>query len=220
MSSEVWLRYLEATRGREPRPLLLRALDRLALPKAGGRALELGAGAGNDTLALLQAGWEVVAVDATEPTLEAARALARDAGREHRLTTRHLRFEELQLDPGAFDLVHAAYALPFCDPAHFDRLWTDLCAAIKPGGMFAGQLFGDRDQWVREPLEDVDGPLTFLSRKEVEQRIAGFEILELEEEERNRPTTRGDLKDWHLFHLLLRRAGLITRRLCPRELHE
>lgn len=199
---------MEATRDRDPRPLLLRALDRMPeLGEGGARALELGGGAGNETLALLKAGFEVLVVDATAPLLEAARDLAREAGLEHRLTTRHLRFEQLELDPHSFDLVHASYALPFCDPAHFDRLWTDLCTAIRPGGLFAGQLFGDRDEWAREPLEEVEGPMTFLAREQVERLIADFEVLEFEEEERNRPTTRGELKDWHLFHLLLRRAS-------------
>ena len=208
MSSDLWLRYMQATAGRDPRPLLLRALDCLPeLSGQGGRALELGAGAGSDTLALLQAGWEVLVVDTTAPTLEATRDLAREAGLEHRLTTLHLRFEELQLVPAEFDLVHASYALPFCDPAHFDRLWASLCATLRPGGMFAGQLFGDRDAWAREPPEGVVGPMTFLSRERVEQLIAGFEVVELEEEERERPTTMGVLKDWHLFHLLLRRAS-------------
>jgi len=214
VSSDLWLRYLEATAGRAPRPLLLRALDRLpGFSGRGGRALELGAGAGSDTLALLQAGWEVLVVDATLPTLETARELAREAGLEDRLDTRHLRFEELELVPAAFDLVHAEFALPFCDPAHFDRLWASLRAALRPGGIFAGQLFGDRDTWARAPLEGVEGPMTFLARERVEQLIEGYEVLEFEEEEGERKTALGDLKDWHLFHLLLRRPSDGTTRV-------
>ena len=54
-----WSGYYAWGEGREVRPLLLRALE-LVQP---GEAIDLGSGAGIETLALLERGWHVLAVD-------------------------------------------------------------------------------------------------------------------------------------------------------------
>lgn len=53
--------FLEATRGAPEHQSLRKALGRWA--RAPGQALDLGCGAGRDSLALLRAGWQVVALD-------------------------------------------------------------------------------------------------------------------------------------------------------------
>jgi len=43
------------------------------------------------------------------------------------------------------DLVNASFSLPFCQPSFFPVVWDRI---VRSGlVVFAGQLFGDRDEW-------------------------------------------------------------------------
>ena len=75
--------------------------------------------------------------------------------------------------------MNASFALPFCEPRHFPGLWSRIVAAIRPGGRFAGQFFGDRDTWASLPGR------THHSRDEVLELLEGFEIEMMNEEERD-----------------------------------
>lgn len=195
---ETWRRYLEATRARGPRPDVLRALEYVADP---GPALELGCGAGADTLELLRRGFDVLAVDALAEAVEATRRRADEAGFGAGLETRRAPFETLELPRATYVLVAASFSLPFCEAARFDELWRRIEGSLAPGGVFVGQLFGDRDEWARD---DASPGNVFLPREEVERRAAGFDVLRLDEVEERRETALGEEKDWHLFHFILR----------------
>ena len=47
----------------------------------------------------------------------------------------------------ASDFIYAGFALPFCDAGHFPYLWADIRDALRPGAVFAGELFGPDDEW-------------------------------------------------------------------------
>lgn len=68
-----WAAFYQATAGREPRPLFAKGMATLNLGGAStGQAVEIGFGDGTETLALLEAGWQVLAID---PAPEAAERL-------------------------------------------------------------------------------------------------------------------------------------------------
>ena len=115
----------------------------------------------------------------------------------HRLTTAVVRFEDTELPP--CDLVNASFALPFCAPEHLPRLWERIVAAIRPGGRFAGQFFGDRDSWA--PRADR----THHTHEEVLALLAGFDIEMMRIEERDDPPDVREPKHWHLFHVVARK---------------
>lgn len=201
-----WTAFFDAVRGLPPRQTLTLALANFAAEPAPDRprvAIDLGCGEGRDTEALLGAGWRVVAVD-VHP--EGLRRTAARTPWEHlwRLTTVQARFEDAPLAPASCDLVNASFSIPHCDPAEFPALWGRLAAAIRPGGRFAGQLFGVNDSFACEP----DGiTRTYHSRAEVEGLLqAGGLIPEhLEEVERPGKTALGANKYWHVFHIVARR---------------
>ena len=200
-SDGLWKEYLEATAERGARPLLERALTACD-GRGPGQALDLGCGSGGDTLELLRRGHRVLAVDALPEAVAHTQRRAREAGLAAGLETRVARFEELTLEPVSRDLVVAFFSLPFCPRERFDALWDSVVAALRPGGLLACQLFGDRDEWLDDPEHPAS---TFLSRVEVEARLHGLETLHLEEEEERRPMAIGGDKDWHLYHVLARR---------------
>lgn len=205
-----WPSYYRWTAGRPPRELLLRTL--LHLEWEGGRrrrrlAVELGFGAGNDTLELLRRGWEVIGIDG-DPA--AAKFLSRRVPNRlrHRLSLRTAPMEGLIL-PKA-DLVYASYCLPFLIPADFPGVWEAIRRAVVPGGHFAGQLFGDRDEWAGTKS------MVFHTLRQTRALTKGYRVDLFRESEEEGRTPKGR-KHWHVFDLILEKprsggAGSIARR--------
>ncbi|MEX2219223.1 MAG: class I SAM-dependent methyltransferase [Phycisphaerales bacterium] len=195
------------------------AEDGLPMPPGPRFAIDLGCGEGRDTLELLRRGWRVLAIDSTPEAIDRLRAQAeailgeeaRATGSrpspaatraEPRLRTRIDRFETAPLPP--CDLLNASFSIPHCDPADFPGIWSRIVAAIRPGGRFAGQLFGVLDSWATEP-EGITR--THHTRGQVEALLAPFEVELLDEVERDGKTALGDPKYWHVFHIVARKRG-------------
>ena len=190
-----WAGYYAWSSGRAPRPLLLAAC---ALLGAGdGRvAVDLGCGAGIDALALLARGWSVVAMDSDPAGLDLLRLRVPPESAE-RVRTVCASFADAGI-PRAH-LIHAGFSLPFCDPSQFPTLWARIRAVLRPGGIFAGQLFGLNDSWSTNPS------MTFHDSCDVQDLLKVWEILELREIDRDGEAFSGP-KHWHLFEILARAA--------------
>lgn len=196
-----WADYYAWLAGREPRPLFVEALARFESesgPESQLYAIDLGCGDGTETLALLDRGWRVLAIDRERAAIEQVRTRV-PVELQPQLETRQASFEDLDL-PEA-DFVYAGYSLPFCRPEHFDRLWTSVAACLRPGGRFAGQLFGTRDSWADDP------EMTFHSAEQVQNLLAkGFETETLRETDEDGEAFSGP-KHWHIFDIVARRAN-------------
>jgi tellurite methyltransferase len=190
-----WAEYYQKVAHRPPRTLLLQAAERYATP---GLAIDLGCGGGIETQALLQRGWQVIAVDQEPAAIDyvTAHFLPRA---EERLTTHCATFTDLAL-PKA-DLIWAGLSLPFCPPGQFPVLWEHIRSTLRPGGRFAGDLFGTNHAWRQNPA------LTFLSREQVLAYLHTFEIELLAECEEERPTTFQGMQHWHGFDIIARKPA-------------
>ncbi|MCA3004668.1 MAG: class I SAM-dependent methyltransferase [Planctomycetaceae bacterium] len=192
-----WPGYFAAVAGSPPRETLLAAIKYLGGKAGPGDwAIDVGCGEGRDTKALLEAGFSVLAIDGHPDGL--ARLEARGdlpEGARGRLTTRLAALEALPGLPRC-RLLNASFTLPFILPGAFARVWGELEAALEPGGVFAGQLFGERDSWASLPDRSHH------TRAEVETLLTGFRILELREDERAGADVHGQAKHWHVFHVV------------------
>jgi tellurite methyltransferase len=191
-----WNEYYEKTSGRPPRSTLLAALAAFGDDGAARSAVDLGCGDGRDTVELLRRGWRVIAIDAEPQAIERLET-RRDLPRRSALTALCTRFELTRWPK--VDLVNASFTLPLCPPALFPALWARIERSLKPGGRFAGQLFGERDSWRGEP-----GIVTH-DRAAVDGLLATFTIEMLEEEETDAVTPQGKAKHWHIFHIVARK---------------
>jgi tellurite methyltransferase len=185
-----WAQYYDAV-GDEPRDTLLAAVDRFAAP---GMAVDLGCGTGRDTVELLRRGWQVVAIDSQA---EAIRRVRDAAGDDARLATQVAVYEDAALPE--CDLVNASWSLPFCRPEVFDVVWERIVDSLRPDGRFAGQLFGDRDEW------STESDMTFHTRAEAERLFSGFELERFDEDEEDGQTVLGNPKHWHVFNVVARK---------------
>lgn len=198
-----WPAYYDAVAGFPPRDTLLRAadeFDKTPAPPGARLAIDLGCGHGRDSLELLRRGWRVIAIDSHPDGLARLRASTPPefAGR---LQSLQARYEDAEWP--ACHLVNASVSIPHCTPTDFPALWAKITASILPGGRFAGQLFGIRDEWATKPGDGVTR--TYHSRQEVEAMLAGFEPEFLDEVERPGKTAAGEPKYWHIFHIVARK---------------
>lgn len=217
--------YLAGTDGSPPRMQLVRAVEvlraaRSALNGAQGStqtmaarapvALDIGCGPGREVVALLEAGFEVDALDPYPEMLERTRAVVSTAGAgaasRVRLAVGTLEDHAHALQPGRYDLVHAGFVLPFVRSAAFERCWSALVAALAPDGVFAGQFFGPNDEFIRA---SQPGEMTSHARDEVGRLFADWRVVEHEEVDRQGAIGRGVPKWWHVHHIVAIRGDPI-----------
>jgi len=193
-----WPGYFAAVIGKGPRGTLVSALDGFAREGlADGLAVDLAAGEGRDTLELLTRGWRVVATDSHPEAFSYLWPRVPEALRP-RLSTQGTTFSETQIP--SCDLVNASYALPFCEPCHFEALWSKIesrlpknCPANRPPGRIAAT-------WASLPGR------THHSRDEVLTLLEGFTIEMMGEEESDDTPDVRNPKHWQLFHVVARKC--------------
>lgn len=163
-------------------------------------AIDLGCGEGRDTAELLRHAFRVLAIDGHPDAIARIDARSDLTPEERaRLTTRLQRLEAVELEPCT--LLNASFALPFCPPPAFAGLWAKIVDAIKPGGIFAGQLFGDRDDWASLPDRSHQ------TRPEIEAMLRPFELIRFDEEEKDANDAFENPKHWHVFHVVGRKRA-------------
>ncbi|MGO1924720.1 MAG: hypothetical protein ACTH1T_03705, partial [Brachybacterium tyrofermentans] len=151
-------------------------------------AVELGCGIGVEARFLAESGFTVHTVDGDASVERPMAALSAQ------LPIHHTSVDLAQLRelPPA-DLLLSCATLPFVPQPAFGALWSRMRAALRPCGILAVDLFGDRDGWA--------GTVgTYLSHGDVEGLLDGLEILELTEDERDGRSFSGP-KHWHTFRV-------------------
>jgi len=195
-----WPGYFSVMMGKPARETLLAALERFEREHGkgwAGVAVDLGCGEGRDTRELLTRGWRVVAIDGHPEALRLLREQL-PAGVEGRVETGLGAFHEVEWPTGV-DLLNASFSLPFCPPEHFAAVWERIVSSIRSGGRFAGQFFGDQDDWASIPGRSHQ------SREEVERMLAPFEVEELREDSKQEGPEVERPKRWHVFHVVAKK---------------
>jgi SAM-dependent methyltransferase len=158
-----------------------------------GRALDLGAGQGRDTVYLLRQGWSVTAVDRSAAAIHRIVQLCPAPLCKH-LTVIESAFEEVRLPPDQ-DLVNASFSLPFCAADFFENFWSEIERVLKPGGVFCGHLLGPGDDWAR------DGVVTE-TPDQIQERFRTWAALDIETTFGPAATAKGRVKNWDLYKIV------------------
>jgi len=216
-----WPEYFRCVEGQPARDTCLRALDLFDRESATTDAaptrfaIDLACGEGRDTRAIIsRPGWRVIAVDGFASAFDSLRART-TIDQLRRIDCILLRLEEvpaqLVLSAAAetvgIHFINASFALPFCNPAALPTLWSWIVQRLNRGGRFAGQFFGDRDDWA------TVRPESHFTRKQVEDHFArsaanprGFEFEHFEEVEKDGSDAMGGTKHHHVFHIVARKT--------------
>ncbi len=197
---EHWPAYYAVTVGRPAWGTTIDAAERFAAADGPGApprlAVDLGCGAGRDSRELLSRGWRVLAVDLEASAIDALEAATPEQDRE--------RLQGLVADLAGFevpacDLAIASVSLQLLSEDDYTAVLRRVTAALRPGGRFAGLLYGDRDESAGEP------GVTCLSPGAVRGLLADYEIESWFEREEDGRTALGDPHHVHLIEVVARR---------------
>ena len=145
-----------------PEPFVIEMMPRL---RAYGRVLDVAAGRGRHSVALAQAGMQVVAVDYSEVAVGALMASAREKGLGIEAVVADLEAQPLPFRPGSFDLVLNVNFL--------DRKLIDLLKdALRPGGVLLFATFLTKHAEIGEPKD----PRFLLRTGELRELMGGLEV--------------------------------------------
>ena len=200
---EDWGEYREKTQLKPPTRPLVKLLEHIV----PGKAIDLGPGAGIDTMYLLENGWDVLGIDIDPNTENDIRGLIKSSSNQNldeKFSFMNQDFENLELEKDAYDLVIGFNSLFFCRPESFEKIFKQITNSIKSGGYLLVNLLGKNDDWNRQE----DNRKTFLSREEILELLADFEIGErdIKEAELDKETAvTNTLKHWHTFLIRARK---------------
>ena len=186
-------RYYKNTTDAKPNYTIKKFIELKIKP---GNAIELGCGAGRDTVCLLKNGWNVTGIDKENVKSRIAAKLETEKLKQFKFLNR--KFEEIELENN--NLVVANFSLPFCNKNDFKKLWNKIDDSILKDGYFVGNFFGDNDEWKNTKEE-----MTFLTKKQVIELFENFEIIEFNEVEKDDFTGLGKMKHWHIFNVIAKK---------------
>lgn len=146
---------------------------------ARGRALAVADGEGRNGVWLAEQGLDVLSLDFSPSAQAKARRLAQARGVALEIVRADV--HEWDYPPDAFDLVVEIFT-QFSTPAERERKWAGMRRTLKPGGLLILQGYTPKQlQYGTGGPKQVENLYT---RAMLEAAFAGFEILLLEEEER------------------------------------
>ena len=161
-----------------------------------GNAVELGCGAGRDTVCLIKNGWNVLAIDREDVESRIKAKLSKEQLKQFKFLKQE--FENIELKKN--NLVVANFSIPFCNKNNFEKLWNEINNSILKDGYFVGNFFGVNDEW-----KSIKEDMTFLTKGQVIELFKNFEIIELEEIEKDDFTGLGRMKHWHIFNVIAKK---------------
>lgn len=187
-------KYYDNTESEKPRKNVQYFIEKVKYNP--GRAIELGCGAGNDTVYLIKNDWNVLAIDREDVKERIAKRLNSEELEKFRFQKQN--FESLELEK--CNLIVANYSLPFCGKDKFGALWNKINDSILKDGYFVGNFFGNNDEW-----KSTKELMTFLTKEQVIELFKDFEIIKFKEVEKDDFTGLGKMKHWHIFNVIAKK---------------
>jgi len=192
-----WEQYINHTKNKAPRNLLVRAIE---FVKDREAALDLGAGALNDSKYLLKSVFKkVMAVD-NEKNSELLDEINTNEIYKRTFSFKKTKIEDYNFPLNFFDLINAQFVLPFLKRDKIGEILDKIKNSLKVGGIFTGQFFGVNDSWNNNPDVSVH------AEPGVKELLSGLDIIYFQEEEKDGQTAINGQKHWHLFHFIGRKG--------------
>lgn len=189
MINKDWRNYQNNTYNNEVCKLLIKFLDEYNI----NNAIDLGCGAGNETVYMIKRGIKVIACD---------RQLNKDLilNRLNDDEKEKISFVEsdfVNISIPKTQCICAFFSIPFCNPKEFNNLWDKIYNSLENEGYFVGQLFGDRDAWSNN--KDIN---TFTT-EQVKRYLEKYQLVSFKEVEYVRKL---DNKKWHSYNIIAKKV--------------
>ncbi|HPT08200.1 MAG TPA: class I SAM-dependent methyltransferase [bacterium] len=186
-----WKEYINTTKNKPPRQLLVQALKYV---KDKEVALDLGAGALNESKYLLEHGFKkVIAID-NEENLELISKI-----NNKNFIFKKTAIEDYNFSENKFNLINAQFVLPFIKKEKINEVVSNIKNSLKNNGIFVGQFFGKNDSW-----SNATGICVY-TEKEIKKFLTNLDIIYFQEEEKDGQTAMDGEKHWHIFHFIAKK---------------
>lgn len=190
-----WGEYQKKTKDKQPGQLAICLNNYL---NHGMSIIDIGCGAGIDSIYFLEHGYFVTAIDKVTTGIE-NRKLELSHDIKEKLSIINADFTNMSFL--ACDAVYASFSLPFCSPNDFNIFWFNIEQALRKGGLFAGIFFGINDDWYHTSTD-----ITFHRKDEIEKLFKGYSIKEFNEMEYDGQCVgeQGNVVDkhWHIYQII------------------
>lgn len=183
-------KYYDNTKNAEPNYIVKEFIKLNVRP---GNAVELGCGAGRDTVYLIKNGWNVLAIDKENVKSRIVEKLSKDELKKFKFSKQ--KFECIELEKN--DLIVSNFSLSFCNKNDFEKLWNKIRNSILNDRYFVGNFFGNNDEW-----KNIKEEMTFLTKRQTIQLFKDFEIIKFKEVEKDGLTGSGKIKHCHIFNVI------------------
>lgn len=127
-------KYYENTEDAMPHPMVKKIIDMNIKP---GNAIDLGCGAGRDTVYLIKNGWKVLSIDREDTKEIISSKLDNEEIKRFRFDNHN--FENIELEKN--NLLVANFSIPFCQKDYFNEFWNKITDSILKERIFCGKLF-------------------------------------------------------------------------------
>lgn len=175
---------------------IFKKLEKEGKLKQAGRLLDLGSGNGKVSLPFFEYGYDVTLVDKDKKVLAVAEndfSKVRESG----FKTENIEIEKFDFQD-SYDGIIISNVLPFQkNKENVEKVLKQAFAALNEGGFLYFTIFGLRDQWATEHA----GTMTFLAKDEALNILEAIPYFTSEDYGQG-STMKGDIKTWHIFHLL------------------
>lgn len=180
--------------GRPARRLVSKAITAAGGSRRPGTVLDLGAGAGADSLQFARQGWTVHAYD-SDDTLAAR--LVENERMTGSVQFHHGDIATVPAFPSA-QIVYSTYTLGLLGPTALPGVWRKLVEALPRGGVMAVDFFGTNDSWAERP--DV----ATLPLEQIDAMFRGFQVIDRSIRDED-GRFLADKKHWHVITTLARK---------------
>ena len=127
-------KYYENTENALPNLMVKKFIDMNINP---ANAIDLGCGAGRDTVFLIKNGWNVLSIDRENTKEFIEKKLNNEEIKKFRFLIQN--FENIELEKT--NLLVANFSIPFCDKEHFANFWGKINDSILKDRIFCWKFF-------------------------------------------------------------------------------
>lgn len=187
--------YYKKTENSKPNFLIKKLINNVEIKQKN--AVDLGCGAGRDTLYLIKNGFKVLAIDKGDASKIISKKLNSEELKRFRFKCQA--FEDVEIKEN--NLLVANFSIPFCNRNYFKSFWKKIDNSILENGYFVGNFFGLNDSWAKTKKDMV-----FLTKEEVLDLFKNnFEIIFFKEVEKDEKTVLGVMKHWHIYNVIAKK---------------
>ena len=126
--SEIY-KYYKKTKNALPHKNVQKVLEMDIIP---GNAIDLGCGAGRDTIYLIKNGWNVLAIDKEDTKGLIEEKLNENELKNFRFSLQN--FQNVELENNS--LLVSNFSIPFCGKKYFKEFWNKIEESIEKGRIF------------------------------------------------------------------------------------